>query len=427
MTVQDALATVSDGDQLNDGYFNDLKDHAYEGSLVALKNHARQLIDRAGVYSADGSDLWGEAYSSAGGRNTSVASATADFDTNKYKVGTSPYVVIEATSISSTGDFAINNCVIGSVSSGVWILSCTTGTDAVKRAQIYKTLFYGTDGSDPRASATYITGITALKTSVTRDVGKQGYLALITASASAPNGGTVTGSGTLDITFNDTADNADCSSWSRMAIGVGAYGSASASWALPVGTTLNSASGTSSATSDEFGTDREADEYANPANARLTASATESITAGNNTGVANLVLLYHGSLSITPTIVNPTYTTVTVTETDFYTDSGIPAFTSSSDYDNIIAHTIPSGTFSSTVSKAIMGTILPEWETGANIQFKLTNAGEDSGWLEADDVVQSFTAFTSEPTTCIVKLIPKSSSPTAGYPSIRGFAMRLTD
>ena len=38
-----------------------------ESLLLALKNHVRSLIDRAGVYSSDGSDLWGEAYIDASG------------------------------------------------------------------------------------------------------------------------------------------------------------------------------------------------------------------------------------------------------------------------------------------------------------------------------------------------------------------------
>jgi hypothetical protein len=53
---------------------------------LALKNHIRTLIDRAGVYSTDGTDLWGEAYtSSSTGRNGSVVAAntTARYDTIK--------------------------------------------------------------------------------------------------------------------------------------------------------------------------------------------------------------------------------------------------------------------------------------------------------------------------------------------------------
>jgi len=44
---------------------------------------------------------------------------------------------------------------------------------------------------------------------------------------------------------------------------------------------------------------------------------------------------------------------------------------------------------------------------------------DDSGWLNINEISE-FTAFTSEPTKCIVKLIPKTSGATVGYPSIKG-------
>jgi len=87
--------------------------------------------------------------------------------------------------------------------------------------------------------------------------------------------------------------------------------------------------------------------------------------------------------------------------------------------DQIITHTIPSGTFNGTVSSAILVPMIEDWEDGADIQFKYTNATEDSGWLSYSEASE-FTAFTSEPTKLLVKLIPKATSPTAGYPSIKG-------
>jgi len=92
--------------------------------------------------------------------------------------------------------------------------------------------------------------------------------------------------------------------------------------------------------------------------------------------------------------------------------------------DGLIYHSIPSGTFSNTISTAIGVPFVEDWETGANIQYKLTNTTEDSGWLDAMNTkpeVSSFTAFTAEPDTLIVKLVPKTTSPTSGYPSIKGF------
>ena len=89
-----------------------------------------------------------------------------------------------------------------------------------------------------------------------------------------------------------------------------------------------------------------------------------------------------------------------------------------------ITHTIPSGTFPATINSAIGTPLVEDWETGASINYKLTNATEDTGWLTSN-VVSNFTAFTSQPTKLIVQLVPKISSPTAGYPSIRGFAVKV--
>ena len=86
---------------------------------------------------------------------------------------------------------------------------------------------------------------------------------------------------------------------------------------------------------------------------------------------------------------------------------------------SIIVHDIPSGTFNNTSNTLIGKALIEDWENGISIQHRLENATEDSGWIE-DGVIGEFTAFTSEPTKYIVKLIPKNTSPTAGYPSIKG-------
>jgi len=83
---------------------------------------------------------------------------------------------------------------------------------------------------------------------------------------------------------------------------------------------------------------------------------------------------------------------------------------------------LPSGSFSSTISTCYGTGLEADWEEGADIQYKLTNATEDTGWLTANQI-SSFTAFTSEPTKCIVKLIPKTGG-TAGFPSLNGFGLR---
>ena len=88
----------------------------------------------------------------------------------------------------------------------------------------------------------------------------------------------------------------------------------------------------------------------------------------------------------------------------------------------LITHTIPTGTFKDNISTCIGVPKVVDYESGASVQYKLTNATEDSGWLDTNKVV-NFTAFTSEPEQCIVKLVPKATSPTSGYPSISGFCV----
>ena len=96
--------------------------------------------------------------------------------------------------------------------------------------------------------------------------------------------------------------------------------------------------------------------------------------------------------------------------------------------DSEISMTIPTGTYSDTISSAILVPKIEDWEASADIQYKLTGTAgaEDSGWLSCGvtPAVNTFTAFTAEPDTLIVKLIPKTTSPTAGYPSINGVFVR---
>ena len=102
--------------------------------------------------------------------------------------------------------------------------------------------------------------------------------------------------------------------------------------------------------------------------------------------------------------------------------------------DSEIVHTIPSGTFLSTVNKGIAAVKIVDWEDGASLQWKATAAPEDTGWKDfnidgetAYAKLSGFTAFKSEPSTFIIKLIPKTTSPTAGAPSISGAAIQLGD
>lgn len=89
-----------------------------------------------------------------------------------------------------------------------------------------------------------------------------------------------------------------------------------------------------------------------------------------------------------------------------------------------IYHNIPSGSFSSTCNSAFATALVAATESGASINYKLTNtSGDDSGWLSIN-TIEEFTAFTAEPETFIVRLSPTSSSPVSGLPAIYGIWLR---
>jgi hypothetical protein len=95
------------------------------------------------------------------------------------------------------------------------------------------------------------------------------------------------------------------------------------------------------------------------------------------------------------------------------------SITTTSGTTKVIEHTIPAGTFSSTVSTLLGKALIYDTETGASITHRLENATENSGDI-ADGELGTFTAFTSEPTKYIVKLTAKSSGAAPGYPIVKG-------
>jgi hypothetical protein len=86
-----------------------------------------------------------------------------------------------------------------------------------------------------------------------------------------------------------------------------------------------------------------------------------------------------------------------------------------------ITHTIPAGTFPNDMVSSFLTYDPAEFEAGADVDYKWRNDVEDveTGWL-ASDIVVEFTSLGFEPDQLIKRLKPKSSSPTAGYPSSRG-------
>jgi len=379
-------------------------------------NTIRQLQDRNISFSLGEIDGWGEAYSDSNGRINSVDAdnTSAEFLTDKYAAfDEASYVIIEASSLTES-DFSINDCVCSQFGTGMWLLSCSTGTDEVKRAQIYKTLFYGSDGSNPRASSTYITGISALKTSVTRDVGTQAYYHMLLA-ASSDAGSAVSYTGT----FSNTTTNYAISTWASISSNDSTNNSGVLY--LPDGVSVYSSDGDPPV--DYFGTDRTSVEKSNSADTKIAASANSpSPSSSYHTRIKTLILS-KGSISygfsVDTADSGSSYDNELI---DFTVDNGMPVFTAAvlSDVTSIVTHNIPSGTFGSTVNSCFGTPKIEDFEDGATIDYKLSNGSDDTGWLTSNEISE-FTAFTSEPTTLVVRINPKSSSPTTNYPSINGF------
>ena len=91
-----------------------------------------------------------------------------------------------------------------------------------------------------------------------------------------------------------------------------------------------------------------------------------------------------------------------------------------------VIQTIPTGTFDSAINGAIGVPFYGVLESGAVVQYKLSNGSDDTGWLNVV-TVDSFTAFSGgEPTTLTIGLTPKPTSSSVESPSIRGFWVRST-
>ncbi len=400
----------SDADEVNSNF-------AQSWSFNIL-NKIRQTIDRASVDSSGQDDIFSDAYVDVDGQNNTFSNGTALFDTNKYKASTSstePYIIIVATSINESA-FNINNCQIAEINSGTWLLSCSTGTDEVKRAQLYKTLFY-----DGIIGTTYVTGLTALKTTITRDIGKRGYYG--EAILTTPFTASTASSAKLEFTFDDTVNNTDFSSWSKVhSETVGTFNLSDLSTYVLSTATINSVTVAPSGnqTIDETGTDKTGDEEDNPSTATYVYQLGGE-DGGSDTafGSADVYFLAYGSVSAAETLVS---TGTATTFIDYFTDESVPALTAvTEDFVSMIVHDIAAGTYPATVSKLIGKVLYEDWENGVTIYHKIQNATEDSGWI-LDGVFDTFTAFTSQPTKYLIKLVPKTS-PTANYPSIRGFGM----
>ena len=282
----------------------DLKD-SINSMLTGPAQNANKTLKAAGAYE-NGDNLAAENYTVAAGINGTVNSFNP----------TSPYVIIEADSIPTINT---NDCTSSTLSTGKFLVFCTIGSDEEKRAKIYKTLFYGT-GTGNTGLAKDIVNCTAIKTNISRDVGKRAYygFSAVTDFANSSSGNYVR----LDGSFATTTGNESVSSWSYCT----ARNDGRGEWEIPTGNVKNFAQSTNSTivTNDETELDLTADETDNPSTCRFEARAIDSSA---DYGRVYGFILTSQAITFTETDTVSSIASFSTGSTDFLTDEGIPAFT----------------------------------------------------------------------------------------------------
>lgn len=219
-----------------------------------------------------------------------------------------PVVIIEASSLSST--FTDNDCLVKQINSGSWMVYCTTGDNEVRRAKIMNTLFLTGGGRISRFSS-----ITAVRTNVARDIGKNAIYVTGRKTYAAYGDGT----GSITGTFTTTSDNNSVSSWSNCSAREGPSGEGY--WSIPSGTARNYAGG------NHFNTDRTGDETNNPATCVL------SLWNGSHdypsSGTAQALIITKGDIEFAASNIN------LASEKHWVTD-GVPSFSAITSRDNAV-------------------------------------------------------------------------------------------
>jgi len=366
-----------------------------------ILNKIRQNIDRVSVVSSGQDDIFTEAYVDVNGQNNSVNNKTiAIFDTDKYKVfetifdpsTTNIYwVEIDATNGPSNGDVLLTTDVYSTkIDENKWIVwSSAAASVEANKAKVWWYLISGRYNIEDSTSVTSFSGITSLKSSDSNDAGKTWYAMY----------GYSSGYGTYVTGWTWANSAQDVKGWYA-----GGGSSDAFTYYREYDWSDSSDAGTNLYTTPAIDV--------NPTGEHFIKLNTAD--NGNFSYSMKVIELGTGSISITTGTENPIY--INTVGWTLSTEQSVIDLTT---IPSIIEHDIPSGTYPSNISKLIGKVLYADWESGVSIQHKLKNATEDSGWIN-DGELGTFTAFTSEPTQYVVKLIPRSTSPTSGYPSIKG-------
>jgi len=336
MAERDVYTEVADGDQLNEGYFNDIVSWA---TVPAILNTIRILEDHTTTFSDNTDDLWGEAYITVGGRLSSVAAVSSDIGYDTVNHAFFP------------GDFSASEDDSANI----------TATDSNDEGDVFCTVLND--------------GTVAKRLNTVRFV--------LTAATD----------GTLYFNEGSSVGNV---------IGSIAYTGSSGLNAVDV-----SSLGICIMPSKYISV-----QYAN----------------GSNDIIANSGSAPSGSL-------NDTTLSATVGQTlDLMTTVAVGNFAAFSFIDDAegdgntgtVQITVPTGTFNTTITGAIIKNKIYTTETGATVEAKIANASDDSGYL-TDGALKRFTVFgAGEPTKIITQLTGKSSSAAVRTPAISGTGVFAT-
>ena len=386
---------------------------------VTINNGIRQAIDRASVFSADGEDVFVEAYTSAGGRNGSVSVnadiTTATFDTNKYQITSIDLssdtnlvyadIYAEDVSISGMNDLA-NNIRTVKLDDGLWRIYSykNSKNESINRllTRLFRTFNLG-------SSINHITGLDSIRISESNLRSKKAvYIGAARSSTSSQTAGNLT------LSFSATDSN-DVLVVSDILSKGASTGVATAYVESPPGTLIHDTGFVNSVNHSNTNVLH----YTSGSNG-VRVGGTTSSSGSNMSWSASTVVLFSDNLTSSYTVTEGIHvSSYNVTDT-FLISSMAPDTTTYPINQNFgeITHNIPT-VFQKPMVICVGKALLEDFETGAKVQFKLQDSSTgDTGWLEPSEI-SSFTAIT--PTKLIVKLIPKDSDPTSGYPSIRGF------
>lgn len=217
--------------------------------------------------------------------NSDIANFSVLMNSSSISVNSStdPYLVISTNQSVNVANFAINGCVLTQLGNMYrYVLKCDGNGYELKKAAMYKTLFYGTDGTDPRGNTTYLGNVSSIKTSVYNDVGKRGVYF---------SGQVTTGCGgeskTVNVNFLNVTDNPNVQFWTwTQAVAILYTGQQSCSVVLsdPGSFTQNSAcvsNNNPTVTSDETSSDTSDGVVNNPTNLYLGATGIAACTDTN--------------------------------------------------------------------------------------------------------------------------------------------------